>query len=172
MKKIRAHIVGKIISSNTSEAHQLYDKSCFGQPKSGKVQYTLSEAMFLVEKHKLEILSKNKPLTKQELMNKFKRKNKKFPIKYIVYKDLREKGYVVKTALKFGAEFRVYDKGKRPGKAHAKWIVFTDHETGKMSWPDLSAKMRVAHSTKKKLLLAIVDQESEVSYYEMSWIKA
>jgi len=66
-----------------------------------------------------------------------------------VFKNLREKGYIVKTALKFGAEFRIYEKGAKPGKNHAKWIVFTDYESGKLTWHEFSAKTRVAHSTKK-----------------------
>ena len=88
-----------------------------------------------------------------------------------MFKDLREKGYVLKTALKFGADFRVYEKGKKLGKAHAKWVVFVEHETKKTSWHEFSAKNRVAHSTKKKLLLAIVDEEEGISYYEVSWSK-
>ena len=33
------------------------------------------------------------------------------------------------------------------------------------------AKNRVAHSTKKNLLIAIVDEEAKVSYYEIRWIQ-
>jgi tRNA splicing endonuclease len=29
----------------------------------------------------------------------------------------------------------------------------------------------VAHSTRKKLLLAVVDEEGDVVYYENSWVK-
>ena len=92
-------------------------------------------------------------------------------IKYAVFKDLREKGYIVKTALKFGADFRVYPKGVKPGKKHAKWIVFVEHETGKLTWHEFAAKNRVAHSTRKNLLLAIVDEEGDITYYEVRWIK-
>lgn len=171
MNKIQAHIVGEIISSNSSEAHGIYKKSCFGEPKGDKIQYSVSEALYLVEREKLEIYSRGKKIPKEELMNKFKRIDNKIQLKYPVFKDLREKGYIVKTALKFGAEFRVYDKGKRPGKGHAKWIVFTDYESKKISWHEFSAKNRVAHSTKKNLLLAIVDEEGDISYYEVAWRK-
>jgi len=171
MDKIQAHIIGEIISSNTSEAHALYKKSRFGESKAGKIQYSLSEVLFLVEKNKMEISSRNKKISKKDLMNKFRRIDKKIQIKYPVFKDLREKGYVVKTALKFGADFRVYDKGSRPGKAHAKWIVFTEHESNKLTWHEFSAKNRVAHSTKKNLLLAIVDEEGDITYYEVRWLK-
>ena len=171
MDKIKAYLIGETISTNESEAFSLYKKSSFGEPAGEKIQYTLSEAMFLAEKEKIDVYYKNKKIPKIELLKKLQIIEKKFSIKYPVFKDLREKGYVVKTALKFGADFRVYEKGRRPGKSHAKWIVFTDRETNKTSWQEFSAKNRVAHSTKKRLLLAIVDEESDVSYYEINWIR-
>ncbi len=168
---IQAHLIGKTISTNSAEAFSLQKKSSFGEVVGEKVQYTLTEALFLVEKNKIEIVSKNKILKKEEIVKKLQKIDTRFGIKYSVFKDLREKGYVVKTALKFGADFRVYDKGQRPGSSHAKWIVFSDDESNKLTWPEFSAKNRVAHSTKKKLLLAIVDEESDITYYEVSWIK-
>ena len=171
MEKIHAHLVGDIISSNSSEAHTMYNKSHFGENKEGKIIYSIPEVIFLVEKKKMEVFSSKKELTEKDLMKKFQKYDKKIQIKYPVFKDLREKGYVVKTALKFGAEFRVYDKGSKPGEEHAKWIVFTDYESNKTSWHDFSAKNRVAHSTKKNLLLAIVDEEGDITYYEVKWLK-
>ena len=170
-EKIKAHLVGQMISTNDSLAHALHEKSSFGEPKSGKIQYTLSESLYLIEKGKIELFHKEKIISKDELIKKLQKIDKRIQIKYAVFKDLREKGYVVKTALKFGADFRVYEKGIKPGKSHSKWIVFTDHEAEKFSWNEFAAKNRVAHSTKKKLLIAIVDEESDVSYYEISWIK-
>jgi len=171
MEKIRAYLVGDSIYSNDSEAFSLLKKSYFGSSIGEKVQYSLPEALFLLEKGKMEIFSKAKKISKNELMNKFQRIDRKIHTKYLVFRDLREKGYIVKTALKFGAEFRVYGKGAKPGKKHAKWIVFTEHESGKLSWHEFAAKNRVAHSTQKNLLLAIVDEEGEVSYYEVKWIR-
>ena len=172
MKKIKAHISGKTISSNSAEAFSLYEKSYFGEPVGEKIQYIPSEIFFLLEKNKSDIYdSKDRKISREEAFNKLKKIDRKIEIKYAVFKDLREKGYIVKTALKFGAEFRVYEKGSKPGTKHAKWIVFTDNESGKMTWYEFSAKNRVAHSTKKKLLLAIVDDENDVTYYEISWIK-
>ncbi len=171
MEKIKAHFSGNIVTSNTAEAYSLYKKSSFGEQDEDKIRYSLSEALFLVETKKIEIFSKNKALTKEELLTKFKRIDKKIQTKYIVFKDLRKKGYVVKTALKFGSDFRVYEKGAKPGTKHAKWIVFVDNESEKLTWHEFSAKNRVAHSTRKKLLLAIVDEESSVTYYEVGWVK-
>jgi len=170
-QKIIAHLSEGSVKSNDSYAYSLYEKSRFGETKENKVQYMLSEAIYLIEKGKMSIFSGKKELTKDELFNKIKRMDKKIQIKYPVFKDLREKGYIVKTALKFGADFRVYDKGAKPGKKHAKWIVFTEHESKRITWHEFSAKNRVAHSTRKKLLLAIVDEEEDITYYEVGWIK-
>ena len=171
MEKIKANLVGSEITSNSKSAHNLFEKSKFGEKIEDKVHYLAVEALFLLEEKKLEVLQKNKKLSKTELISKLQRLDKKIQTKYLVFKDLRKKGYVVKTALKFGAEFRVYDKGKKPGQTHAKWLVITDKESNKANWHEFSSKNRVAHSTRKKLLLALVDEEGKIIYYEISWIK-
>lgn len=171
MKKIQAFLVGESVISNSSEAFSLHKKSYFGEPIGEKVHYSLSEALFLAESGKIDVYSGNKKLQLKDLFKKLQRIDKRIHLKYPIFKDLRNKGYIVKTALKFGADFRVYEKGKKPGKEHARWIVFADHETKKVTWQDFSAKNRVAHSTKKKLLIAILDEEGDVSYYEVGWIR-
>ena len=97
--------------------------------------------------------------------------DKKIILKYPVFRDLRKKGYLVKTALKYGADFRVYEKGKKISEEHSKWVVFAEHESKKTSWHEFSAKNRVAHSTKKNLLIAIIDDEGDITYYEVRWVK-
>jgi tRNA-intron endonuclease len=168
MEKIQAHLVGETISSNSSDAYSLNAKSSFGEKKEDKVIYSPSEALFLVEKRKMEVFHRNKKIESRELENAFRRMDKNIQMKYPVFKELREKGYIVKTALKFGADFRVYEKGKLPGEEHAKWLVFVEYSSRKINWNEFYAKNRVAHSTKKKLLLAIVDDEKDVTYYEVS----
>ncbi|VVB82880.1 tRNA-splicing endonuclease [uncultured archaeon] len=171
MEKIKAYLVGETISSADSEAFSLYEKSRFGEISGEKIQYSIAETLYLVEKEKMEVFSNKKKFSKKDFIEKCGKIDKKINVKYPVFKDLREKGYIIKTALKFGADFRVYDKGAKVGEEHAKWIVFTDHESKRLTWHEFSAKNRVAHSTKKNLLLAIVDEEGDVSYYEVKWIK-
>jgi tRNA-intron endonuclease, archaea type len=171
MNKILTYLLGEVVSTNEAEAFTLYKKSNFGQPTGQKIQYSLSEALYLVEKDKIEIMKNKKVLEFEELLKIFKKIDSRIQLKYPVFKDLREKGYVVKTALKFGADFRVYNRGRTPDEEHARWIVFCENESKKFSWQDFSSKNRVAHSTKKNLLIAILDEESDVSYYEVSWIK-
>lgn len=170
-QKIIAEFFGETISSNSQLGFSLYEKSLFGEKSGQKIEYSFCEILFLVEKGKMEVYTKKTFLDFSLLLKKLQRLDKRISVKYKVFRDLREKGYIVKTALKFGADFRVYDKGKRPGTAHAKWIVFSEHESKSTSWQEFSSKNRVAHSTKKSLLLAIVDEEGDITYYNVHWIK-
>lgn len=163
--------IGDKIISNEQAAFSLCDKSSFGEKKDGKVEYSPIEALFLVQEKKASLIQGKTSLSFEKLVKNAKKADKKIETKLAVYSDMRKKGYIVKSALKFGAEFRVYDKGIKPGIDHAKWILYTVRENELLNWHDFAAKNRVAHSTKKNLLIAIVDDESDVSYYEVSWLK-
>ena len=162
---------GEKASSNSSEAFSLYEKSRFGEKISGRIEYSFVEALYLLSEGKMNLFSGKKEIELDSLIRKIRKIDKKIEIRFRVYKDLRNKGYIVKSALKFGAEFRVYEKGVKPGEDHAKWILYAVKENEQFSWHDFAAKNRVAHSTKKSLLLAIVDEEGDVSYYNVGWMR-
>ncbi len=162
----------KVLTEDSDEAKELYNQSRFGSLTESRVELSLFEALYLVEKKKLTIIDgRNKPISIEKLEKRFKRLQKNFPINYSVFKDMRNRGYVVKTALKFGANFRVYDRGVKPGEDHARWILYPVHESGTLTWHEFAAKNRVAHSTKKRLLLGVVDDEGDVSYWEIRWLR-
>jgi tRNA-intron endonuclease, archaea type len=172
MTKIKASLIAGKVTSNSVEAQDLIASKNFGEKLSQKIFYSLPEALFLVEDKKMEVFDhQENVVSSKDLQRKFQRLDKNFLNKFIVYRDLRKRGYVVKTALRFGAEFRVYEKGKSGAKNHSKWILFPVSEYEGCSWQDFSAKNRVAHSSKKNILVAIVDEETKVSYYEVKWIK-
>lgn len=168
---VKAALIGGTIISNTIAAHTLYQSSRFGEIVDKKIKYSPYEALYLLEKSKLALTENKKKITLGKLLEKITETDKKAPIKYVVFRDMRNRGYIIKTALKFGAEFRVYNKGVKPGEDHAKWILYPVSESSELTWHEFSAKNRVAHSTKKNLLIAIVDEENDVTYYEIKWIK-
>ena len=168
---IQAQFSGEKVSSSSPQAFTLYEKSRLGEKKRNKIEYSILEALYLLSKKKMQIFSARKELSEDAFIKKIRKKDTKIETKFAVFSDLRKKGYVVKTALKFGAEFRVYEKGIKPGQDHAKWILYTARENEKLSWHEFSAKNRVAHSTKKNLLIAIVDDEEDISYYEVAWTR-
>ncbi|MCS7106009.1 MAG: tRNA-intron lyase, partial [Candidatus Aenigmarchaeota archaeon] len=96
-----------------------------------------------------------------------------FHPQFIVYRDLRERGYLVKTGYKFGAHFRVYERGvklKRGPKApheHTKFVVHAVPEEAAFSLPEMSRAVRLAHNIRAIFVWAVVDKESDVTYYEI-----
>jgi tRNA-intron endonuclease len=166
---IKINIINKTIKSNSPEAYTLEKEKNFGKKVGEIIEYSPFECMYLFENKKAKVYDKNKELTKNEIEKKLNSIDKKFDTKYTVFKDLTKKGYTLKTGLKFGAEFRVYEKNKNNN--HSKWLLFTQRDNEKNTWHEFSSKNRVAHSTNKKLLLAIVDDEKEVIYFEINWFK-
>jgi len=161
-----------IMTEASDDAMDLFNSNRFGAKKRDQVQLSGLEALYLLDKDKIIVFDgKNKTLTFEDFLKRVRRKDKNFWTRFVVFRDLRDRGYIVKTALKFGADFRVYDRGVKPGEGHAKWVVFAVHESEGMTWHGFSAKNRVAHSTKKKLMIGIVDDEGDVTYYEVKWIK-
>src|SRR3989344_1206924 len=120
---ITAHLIGDKIISTSPMAFSMYEKSRWGEKKTGKIEYSGTEGLYLVENRKMKVFVGNRMIAEDELLRKIKKRDKKIEQKMAIFGDLREKGYIVKTALKFGAEFRVYEKGVKPGDDHAAWIV-------------------------------------------------
>ncbi len=162
-----------VTTENSPQARELFEKSSYGTLLAdGRVKLSYLEAVYLTEKQKIKVLNARKnTLVFEKLTQKAARKEHDFWTRYAVFKDFRNRGYVIKTALKFGADFRIYARGVKPGQQHAKWIVYPVRESQKTTWQEFAAKNRVAHSTKKNLLIAVVDDEEDVSYWEVSWTR-
>lgn len=165
--KFTIYMIGERIFSNSQKAITLQALKKFGEIDSGKVIFSPFEALFLVETGKAELSRNNKILPYEKLLKIFSKKD--FFTRYLIFRELKNKGYIVKTGLKFGAEFRVYDKNNY--NKHAKWLVYPLLQKGKINLDEFISKNRIAHSTGKKLLLGIVDNEEKVLFYEISWIK-
>jgi tRNA-intron endonuclease, archaea type len=163
----------RVLTENSDAAHELFNQSRFGAVLgNGRVKLSLLEGLYLLEAEKLAVKDeKEKKVTFDQFVKRASKIESKFWIKYVVYKDMRNRGYIVKTALKFGADFRVYDRGVKPGEDHARWVVYPVHEGETLTWHEWAAKNRVAHSTRKRLLIGVVDEEDDVSYWEARWMR-
>ncbi len=164
---------GRVVAESSDQARDLYNQSRYGSLTHGeKLQLSLIESLYLIEKNKIKIVDKrNREIDFDKLLKKAQRIDKRIWTRYCVFKDIRDRGYIIKTALKFGADFRVYARGVKPGEDHAKWVVYPVQESETLTWYEFAAKNRVAHSTKKKLMLGVVDDEGDVSYWEVRWVK-
>jgi tRNA-intron endonuclease len=137
-------------------AKKLYEKYWFGQyatyklPNLGKFnKLDIFETCFLVEKGNLKL-----NITKKELFEIAKKKIQNFEELYQVFKDWRKQGFVVKTGFKFGCDFRIYANAKPNKNIHSKYVLhLLPKEKTRVN--ELSRAIRVAHSVRKKFILAL-----------------
>ncbi|TFG00778.1 MAG: tRNA-intron lyase [Promethearchaeota archaeon] len=172
-------INSRVIIFNPLYASYLYVKEkFFGAPlgiSKPRLEYfskpselSLIEAYYLFEKGRISIYDAKKQnlLTLEEFEEKAIILHNKFQEKLKIYKDLRERGYVPRPGLKFGADFVVYKKG--PGLEHSPFIVHVLPQDSKITAIDMVRAGRLATSVRKRFVLA---NPSTVSYYFFEWFK-
>ena len=156
---------------------QVFESGYYGKELDGRLELALVESCLLLKRGRIRVLRNSQPLTFKELYDHAASLDKRFPERYRVYEDLRERGLLVRTGFKFGCDFRVYErgvqlkKGPKSAKEHTKWIVFCVPEDYTMSFQELSRSVRLAHNIRAKMLWAIVDNESDCTYYIIQRMK-
>lgn len=153
-------------------------ESGFGKVVEDHLELALVEAMFLIDKKKLKVKveGKKRPMKKKKFYDYATKNERNFHARLIVYSDLREKGFVVKTGFKFGCDFRVYARGvkiKKGPKApheHTKWVVHAIPEEFTCSFSELSRAVRLAQNIRTEMIWAVVDSENDVTYYSIKRI--
>lgn len=169
MKPVEFYLSGERVFSEREKAiNQLYNKRYYGEIVEGKLFLSLIEAAYLMEWGKIRVFDGERELSLRELFDMGREKDEQFDLKFLVYRDLRKRGYIVKTALKYGSHFRVYRKGM---EEHAEWLVWVVSESQKMFPNDLTARVRVAHGVRKNMIMAVVDEDNDVVYYKIERVK-
>lgn len=160
---------GEMVKVKSPKALKLYENSHYGQLVQDELQLPLIEALFLVEKDKLTLSEGDRKLSLEELTDLVR--DKGLFNKYLVFRDLRNRGYIVKTGFKYGSEFRLYERGRSPGNGHSDFLVKVLTEEQQIPINDFSSYVRVAHGVNKKLMLAVVDDEQDITYYNVEWTR-
>ena len=101
-----------------------------------------------------------------ELVKKFVEGFPDLWVKYLCYKDLRSRGYIVRAGYGTEIDYRVYDRGAQLGTDAAKYLVHTVVEGTPLKLLSLDQITKVAKSNRKKLVLAVVDRVGEVTFYK------
>ena len=146
----------------------------YGKQEGKRLELSLVESLYLLEKGKIKVKKGAKNLAFKGLMEFALKLDKRIHERFTVYRDLRNRGLVVKTGFKFGSDFRVYERGvvvkrgpKAPGE-HTKWVVYCVPEDYICSFQELSRAVRLAHSIRATMLWAIVDNDNDITYYEIN----
>ena len=172
-------INSRVIVFNPLYASYLYvKKGFFGSPlgiNKPRLEYfskpselSLIEGYYLLERDEITIFDviDKKFLNPKKFHEIAKKIHHKFEEKYIIYKDLREKGYIPRPGLKFGADFVIYKKG--PGLEHSLFMVHVLPHDSEITAIDMVRAGRLATSVRKKYVIA---NPLTCSYYFFEWFK-
>ncbi len=141
----------------------------YGTLKNKKLTLSFYEALFLQSKELLEVYEEGSPqaLIFQELLHRFENVDENIWVRYLIYRDLRSRGYVVREGFGLGVDFRVYERGEY-GKATAAYLIRGIQEGKPTSVKELAQVLKQVHSLKKKMVLAVINRRGEIVYYTIS----
>jgi tRNA-intron endonuclease, archaea type len=129
---------------------------------------TYYESLYLLDKGMLEIKDPNgKAKDFQTLLHSYEAKNDNTWVNYLVYRDLRSRGYVVREGFGGGIDFRIYERGTY-GKDTAPYLIMITQEGKPLPVNDLADALSKCKSQKKELILAVMNRRGEVVHYSVS----
>lgn len=161
----------RIIVPDESQANKIHQHGSIGKPLSGgRLQLAPVESLYLLDKGKIALIDEEtkEELDFEKLSSKLAEDDPKVLLKYRVYKDLKSRGLVIKTGLKYGSHFRVYERGETPGSSHSPYLVHAISENKELTPQELARAVRLAHGVRKKMIFGIVDNEGDVTYYSLA----
>lgn len=140
----------------------------YGERQGDGVRLKDFEALYLVYAGKMSLRdAKGKEFTFEALAKANQSKVKDSWTKFIIYRDLRSRGYVVKDGFGFGTDLRVYERGDFPAKA-AKFVVFALDEGTEKSLGDLRDSVKEIVKMGKEAIVAVIERRGEVIYYKVT----
>jgi tRNA-intron endonuclease len=143
----------------------------YGTKENDELVLTFYEALYLLEKKILEVEDeKGEPMDFQKLLRCYEAVNENAWAAYLIYRDLRSRGYVVREGFGLGVDFRVYERGEY-GKDTAKYLILNIQEGKPISLEDLTRAVMQCQSLKKELVLAVINRRGEIVYYSVSQLQ-
>jgi tRNA-intron endonuclease, archaea type len=167
-EEILASLEENTVYIKKDQAQLVYQKGYYGHlQEDGTLKLDPVEALLLSERKRIRIFDKTG--TEYDFAQITKFYISLYPdlwVKYLSYKDLRSRGYVVRAGYGMEIDFRVYDRGAEVGEEAASYLVHTVVEGTPLNLNALDKITKVAKSNRKKLVLAVVDRVGEVTFYK------
>jgi tRNA-intron endonuclease, archaea type len=165
----------KVIVRDEQGIEEFYENSYIGTIEVRENQKILVldpiEILLLYERQRIllwEGNNKDNPQYDFEgLLTYFSQYDERLWQKYIIYMDLRKRGYIVRTGYGDGIDFRVFKRGADFKEDTAKYLIFPVFESNPIELRDLDKISRVAMSSRKDLIIATVDRLSKPTYYSV-----
>ena len=182
--KITAQLFeNRLVVWDPDEGSALYNMGFYGKPvgiaKPKPTGFTvplmidLIEGLYLLEKRLIRVrrTSRGRGLGIKSFRKYARGVYTDFDLDYLVYRDLREHGYVVLPGIKFGCEYAVYEQG--PGIDHAPYMVSVRKRGAYITATDIVRAGRLATSVRKRFIIAVPNLVTGlVQYHMFKWFKA
>jgi tRNA-intron endonuclease len=140
----------------------------YGTAENDVFTLAFYEALYLVDKGMLEVKDeKGAEMDFQSLLRCYEGIDENAWVNYLVYRDLRSRGYVVREGFGAGIDFRIYERGAY-GKDTASYLIMSTQEGKPVPIQDLANALQQCQSLKKELILAVMNRRGEIVYYSVS----
>ena len=165
--KITGELVkNSVIISNQSVQNELLSRG-YGEKCEKELILSSFETLYLSYIKKLKVLKKKKSVSFDELLQIYKKNNDDIFTKFLIYRDLRNRGYVVKNGFGFGSDFLVYEKGCF-GQKGAKYLIFALNEGTQEKIVHIQKNIEQITKMGKDPIIAVIERRGEVIYYKIS----
>jgi len=178
----RAELIGaRLIVWSHEEGNHLYRLGFFGKPVGvskpkpaerfeAPLTLDLMEGIYLKERGLIDVYD---PVTGgkvgiRRMLRLAEANYKNFSKSYKVYRELRDKGYIVTPGIKFGSDFAVYERG--PGIDHAPYIISVRDKGDVMDPSEIVRAGRLATTVRKQFIVAMPDRD--LRFFLFRWFKA
>lgn len=140
----------------------------YGAAEKETLALAFYEALYLEDRQMLVIKGKKGvEVDFQGLLHAYEAVDENAWMHYLVYRDLRSRGYVVREGIGAAIDFRIYERGTY-GKEAASFLVLSTQEGQPLPMKDLSNALAQTGSLKKELVLAVMNRRGEIVYYSVS----
>ena len=159
------------------DAAELYDQNGYGRvEKDGRLRLEPEEALYLAARGKIDL----KDCTFDTLLARCS-KEPSFLRSFIVYRDIRERGFVITVHRPVPAKsgeagnrgvsrdtaYRIFPRGQRPGKGTSRYLLRVLSERDPVDFASLIRDAKKTANMRKQFVLAVLDDEHEITYYEI-----
>jgi len=159
---------GGAVVVEESERFGELEEGGYGERQGTAVRLKDFEALYLLYSGKMALKDGGgKEVTFEELAKANQSKVRDSWTKFMIYRDLRSRGYVVKDGFGFGTDLRVYERGDFPAKA-AKFVIFALDEGTEKSLGDLRDSVKQIVRMGKEAIVAVIERRGEVIYYRVT----
>jgi tRNA-intron endonuclease len=156
----------KIVVEESRFQDQLRNKG-FGDKEDSEYLLKPYEALYLVYTKRLILKGIRNNLDFDSLIELILKHDKDILTKFLIYRDLRSRGYIAKEGFGFGVDFRVYERGEFEKKA-SRYIVFGLNEGINMKANNFSVAIEQIGKMGKEGVIAVVERRGGVIYYKVA----